>query len=306
MDVKVVFLAHRVEFLELLREEVEGYTTIILEEPEDRLLKRFLDGYLSLEDYVKLSNTSFPVYTMHQARLLKDLHSKGVEIIQVEPYLEIIEEIYQSIEIGRFEEYSIDLRVKKVLEVEKDVVGALINYQEELIRGNFDRIVSRIIEFAKKDAERFKLRDRMRAEAISDLKIDGEIVVEAGYLHILLPRYLEEKGIRTSTVNLVEKASILNNLKLMENPGDILTKAYMMEIGLGEDERLKAAQSLLYLLLISRGEKTPTHEILFPHLVEEIEIINKINNLDYEECKEEFYRIYRKRAKLNYLKCNLY
>ncbi|MEN2974676.1 MAG: hypothetical protein ABDH32_03745 [Candidatus Caldarchaeales archaeon] len=294
MDVKVVFLAHRVEFLKLLEEEIKGYHTLVLEEPDDENLKNFLNGYISLEEYVKLSNTGFPLYAVHQALLMKKLHSKGVEIIQIEPYLTIMEKIYQSIETGKFEEYILDPNVKRVLEIEKEVVRALIEYQEEFMKGEFNGLVNKVIEFSKKDARRFKLRDLMRAEAVAASRLDDRVVVEAGYMHILLPVYLEEKGVRVSTINLVEKACKILNSRYLENPGDILTKAYITERELGDEERLKAAQSIIYQLLISRDEKEPTSEVLFPHLIEELKIIDEVDEMSYEECRREFYRLLKK------------
>jgi len=288
MEVKVVFLAHRVEFLELLREEADRYSVLVLEEPSDFLLERYLKGSISLEEYVNSSDTSFPQYTLHQARLLKNLHNQGLKVLQIEPYLDIIERIHISIKVGKFKEYISNPEVKNVLEVERDAVGKLIEYQEELMKGEFDRIVDKVIEFARKDSERFKLRDYMRAAAIAELREDEKIIVEAGYLHILLPLFLQRHNVRVETVNLLEKACKLLNLELDENPGDTLTKAYMLNQQLDGYEKLMAAQSLVYVSLLSKDEKLPTTGNLFPHLLEEINLARKVKNMNYEECKIEF------------------
>lgn len=294
MEIKVVFLAHRVEFLELLREEADKYGVLVLEEPNDFLLEKFLNGSISLEEYVSNSDTSFPQYTLHQARLLKNLHNQGLKILQIEPYLEIIERIHVSIKVGKFSEYTRNPEVKNVLEVEREAVGKLIEYQEELMKGEFDRIVDKVVEFARKDSERFKLRDYMRASAIAELGEDDKVIVEAGYLHILLPIFLQRLNVRVETVNLLEKACRLLNLELNENPGDTLTKAYMLNIELNGYERLMAAQSLVYVSMISKDEKLPTKENPFPHLLEEINLARKVKKMSYEECKKEFFRILRK------------
>lgn len=297
VDVKVVFLAHRVEFLDLFIKEMNGCDVVVLEEPRDGALEMFLENQITIEDYVENSGTGFPVYTFHQALALKDLYSRGVRIIQVEPYLEILEKIYRAISAGRVEEYSLDPGAAEVLEVEKEVTGALIEYHEELMGGDFDRIVDKIIEFAKRDAKRFVVRDRLRAEAISRLELDGMVGVEAGYMHILLPRYLEERGVKTSTVSLIDEACRMLGLHPRENPGDTLTKSYMLNEDLGGEERLKAAQSLIYLMLVSREEKTPTLGNPFPHLTEEIGILERITKMSYDECRELYERMMAGRLK---------
>lgn len=295
MEVKVVFLAHRVEFLDLLKKEIEGYDVLILEEPNDLYLKKFLEGHMSLEEYVIYSDTNFPRYTFHQARLLKNLYEEGLKIMQVEPYLEIIEKIHMSIKAGKFKEYTSDPEIKNVLEIEREAVGKLIEYQEELMKGEFDQIVEKVMQFAARDSERFKLRDYMRAASISKLREDGKILVEAGYLHILLPVFLEEFGVRIETVNLLEKASRILNQRYYENPGDTLTKAYVLNQQIGEYAKLLAARSLIYASLVSKDEKLPSPENLFPHLLEEINLAKKIGKMDYEECRREFQKILKRK-----------
>lgn len=294
MEAKVVFLAHRVEFLDLLKKEADGYDALILEEPNDLYLKKLLDGHISIEEYVVYSDTNFPRYVFHQAHLLRDLHKKGLKIIQVEPYLETIEKIHTSIKAGKFKEYTSSPEVKKVLETEREAVGRLIEYQEELMRGEFDKIVEKIIEFSIKDSERFRLRDYMRAEAISKLPITGEILVEAGYLHILLPTFLEEFNIKVETVNLLERACKMINQEYYESPGDILTKTYILKEQTRDDPKLLAAQSLIYACLVTKEEKLPTPENPFPHLIEEIDLAKKTRNMNYEECREKFQKYSQK------------
>lgn len=297
MEVKLVFLPHRVEFLNLLREEINGYEALILEEPYNIFLERYLKGIISLEEYVSLSDTNFPLYTFYQAKLLKSLHDEGVKILQIEPYLEVIEKIHTSIKTGKFREYTSNPEVRKVLEVEREVVGKLIEYQEALMKSDFDHIVDKVIEFTKKDSERFNLRDYMRATEISKLGGSGKIVVEAGYMHVLLPIFLRELNVKLESVNLLEKACKLLNIEYSENPGDILAKAYMLRQDLKDNDRLLAAQSLIYISMISKDEKLPSPGKPYPHLIEEIEISRKVRAMSYEECKKGFMNILKRNIK---------
>ncbi|MEM3495549.1 MAG: hypothetical protein QXW31_07485 [Nitrososphaerota archaeon] len=294
MKVKIAFLAHRIEFLDLLEKEIDECDSIILEEPSDLYLERFLNGDISVEEYVTYSDANFPRYMFHQAQLLKNLYMKGIKILQVEPYLEIIERIHMSIKVGKFKEYTSDPEVGRVLRTEKEAVGKLIEFQEELMRGKFDHVVEKVIQFAIKDSERFKLRDYMRAAAISKLEEDGRVLVEAGYLHVLLPVFLEKLNIEVETVNLVEEACRIINQEYCENPGDSLTKAFILNQTISGDARLLAAQSLVYTSLVSKDEKLPTPENLFPHLVEEINLAKKIRKMNYDECKREFQKLFRR------------
>lgn len=294
MVVKIVFLAHRVEFLEMFNEEVGDSSTIILEEPENSMLKKFLDGSLSIEEYLRIIDTNFPLYSRHQLEFLKKWYSEGKTIIQAEPYLETIAYINSAILARKYDECLKDEKIKKVIELERKTVKALIEYQEALMEKNFDTIVEKVVEFAKMDAERFKARDLMRAKKISRITNHDKVVVEAGYMHIMLPRYLEKLNIKTVEVNLLEKACRKIGVKFLEAPGDILTKAFIEEKDLGEQEKLLAARSLVYVSLLSKEEKVPTEQEPFPHLKEELQIIENVSRMNYEECRETFYKLWYK------------
>ncbi|MEM0275130.1 MAG: hypothetical protein QXE67_02625 [Nitrososphaerota archaeon] len=297
MVVKIVFLAHRVEFLEMFDEEVRNSSTVILEEPENNMLKNFLNNSLSIDEYLRVIDTNFLLYSKHQLELLKKWHREGKTIIQAEPYLETIAYINSAIIARRYDECLKNEAIRNVIELERKTVKALIEYQEALMEKDFDLIVEKVIEFAKMDAERFKVRDYMRAEKISKIVNDERVVVEAGYMHIMLPRYLRKLKIDTVEVNLLEKACRRIGMKFLEAPGDILTKAFIEEKNLGGLEKLLAAQSLIYISLLSKEEKAPTKWEPFPHLKEELQIIENISKMNYEKCRETFYKLWSKTQK---------
>ncbi|MEM4693671.1 MAG: hypothetical protein QW655_04105, partial [Nitrososphaerota archaeon] len=69
------------------------------------------------------------------------------------------------------------------------------------------------------------------------------------------------------------------------------------EKNLGGLEKLLAAQSLIYISLLSKEEKAPTKWEPFPHLKEELQIIENISKMNYEKCRETFYKLWSKTQK---------
>ncbi len=295
MDVTVLFTSHRVEMLRHFEEEARKRDVIIIEEPRDENFEKMLKGEVSVEEYVRNLNTSFPLYSKHQCEILRRLYGEGKRIYQVEPYLEIIEEIYRAIEEGRFEELPNEGRVGVVRRVERYVNEAWVDYQEAFIRKDFDALVDATVRFTKADAERFKVRDRMRAEDLAEL-IKGErgsVLIEAGQIHILLPEYLKEMNLNVSTMNLPEMVAKMLGIELYPNPGNELTKLYMLGRDVDEDEaRLMAARGIIYISLIPKNEMLPSEENPYPHLIKENKVAKAVSKLSYEACKKLFYKIW--------------
>ena len=298
VEVTVLFTSHRVEMLRHFEEEAMKRDVIIIEEPRDEKFQPMLRGDLSVEEYVRDLNTSFPVYSKHQCEILRRLYGMGKRIYQVEPYLELVEEIHRAIEEGRFEELGDEGRMGVVRRVEREVNAAWVDYQEAFIKKDFDSLVDATVRFTKADAKRFKVRDRMRAEDLAEVirREDGSVLVEAGQIHILLPKYLEEMGFSVSTVNLPERIARELGIELYPNPGNELTKLYMLGRDVGEDEaRLMAARGIIYISLIPKKEMLPSDENPYPHLIEENKVAKIVNRLSYDDCKKLFYKIWLSR-----------
>jgi len=289
----VVFVSHRVEQLPLLEGLAEKYDTIVLEEPKNRELKELLEGKMRVEEYVKWLDTPFPLFTRYEAEMLLRLHRIGKKILQIEPYLEVIEGIHDAVEAGVFEEYIKDETVEAVREVERRATEAHLRYQEVFMKRDFDRLVDATISFAKVDAERFRMRDHMRAKVLPKL---SNALVEAGQMHVILPECLRRMGVEVETISLPEIAARKCGLKLIHNPGTILTRKYIMgeKISL-EEEKLLAAQALIYISVVSKEEMLPTKENPFPHLADEIRAAKFATKLSYQDCKKVFEKMWFKR-----------
>ncbi len=292
MEVCVLFTSHRVEMLEHFKDYAMRFDEIVIEEPRDDMFKDMLEGKITVDSYVEKLNTSFPVYSKYQCEMLRYLHGLGKRIYQIEPYLEILERIHRSIE--RKEELPEDERSLKVREIERKVNEAWIDYQEAFLRKDFDALVEATVRYSKADAERFRIRDRMRAEEISRV-IGDRALVEAGQIHVLLPKYLEELGFRVSTVNLPEMISKKLGIELYLNPGNELTIKYMLGEEVSHEEaRLLSARGIIYISLIPKKELLPSEKDPYPHLVRENKVAKTVRKLDYEDCKRLFYRIWSK------------
>jgi hypothetical protein len=294
--------SHRIEMLQHFEEEALKNEAIILEEPENKNLVDLLEGRKSIEEYVQGLNTTLPLFARYHSKMLKKLYSMGKKIFQIEPYLKNLEDIYKAIENNRFEEVIRNPDVEAVREVEKRTTEALIEYHEAFLKGDFDGVVNTTIKFTKMDADRFRIRDYMRAKEIVGTIRNGapsRIVIEAGQMHILLPEYLKkllkDRAV-VSTISLPESIAKKIGLELVPNPGNELTKKYIMGEKVAEDtEKLLAAKGLIYISLISKDEKIPTKENPYPHLIEETEVSKFVSKLSYESCRNKFEKIWMKR-----------
>ncbi|AEA47803.1 hypothetical protein [Archaeoglobus veneficus] len=288
----VVFVSHRVEFLPLFEEEAKKWDTIILEEPRSRELDELFKGKMGVDEYAKWLDTPFPLFTRRQAEMLVRLHRMGKRILEVEPYLQVIEGIHDAVERGQFEEYVKDERVQAVREIERRATEALIRYQEVFMQRDFDKLVDATVSFAKVDADRFRMRDYMRAKAIAEIA-DNRALIEAGQMHVMLPEYLRRMGIEVKTLNLPEVAARKCGIEFVQNPGTVLTRMYILGKNVSEDEeRLLAAQALVYISLVGKEEMVPTENSPFPHLLDETKVAKFASRLSYEDCRRFFERVW--------------
>ena len=68
----------------------------------------------------------------------------------------------------------------RVYEAERAATAALVAFYEVSVGGSFDETISEVKRFARADARRFALRDRLRAEAIATIvSVPGTYHIEA-------------------------------------------------------------------------------------------------------------------------------
>ncbi len=288
----ILFTSHRVEMLKHFEEIAKSYDTIIIEEPRDKDFERMLKGEISIGQYVENLNTSFPMYSMYQCKILRKLYEMGKRIYQVEPYLETLESIHRAIESGK--KISIDEKTLKVREIEKEVGSAWIDYQEAFLRRDFDSLVDATVRFTKADAKRFIIRDEMRVEEIEKI---GDGLVEAGQIHVLLPEILKERGFDVDVIDLPKEVANKLGIEFYLNPGNELTIRYMLGEHVDEETaRLMCARSIIYVSLIPKDEMLPSEDDPYPHLKRECKIARFVRRMNYDECRNMFYKIWGRKV----------
>jgi hypothetical protein len=188
--------------------------------------------------------------------------------------------------------------LRKVYETEKRATAALLNLYEHSMRAPFPFLLEKVRQFAKADAEKFRLRDSLRAKVIAEVfkKEHKSIFVETGSIHVYLERELKRKLkriCRIDTVNLLEKhIQCLTGKRTFFPPGDLLTIHYILEKK--EDRRLEtllAARSLIYIKLLKKEEMSPSENSRMPHLEDKIGVTALVGDLAVDECSVLFRKI---------------
>jgi len=292
--------SHRIEFLDFMRAEMERHDLILLEEPPHPRFDRMLRSELTIEEYIEDLETAFPQYSKMMCIVLRELYKKGRVIQQVEPYLKILEKIHEMLVRGVSPDEILKIPIKREVYLsESKATKTLLNYYSKTLLGTFEQVIEGVKEFAKADAHRGRLRERMRARAIANQAKDtkGDIYVEVGYLHfpmfINLKRELGD-DVKVKPVflqsHLIEKLTG-KSIRQILSPGDILTLRYRFgKKGNKALEDLLAARSLIFIKLLTQDE-IPLDSSEFPHTEEEIKLSNLVERLTYEDCERLFKKI---------------
>ena len=295
--ITIGFSSHHAEALPYARRQMEQHQIIVLEEAPLPEFLDMLDGRLPIDEYMMALDSGFPGFERLMCVLLRDLHSKGRQIIQVEPYLETLLQIHELLSDGNTPEDVIkDPRLESVYRAEKRATGALLDYYTHSLTAPFDDVVDSVNAFAKADADRLVMREYLRAQAIKPLTSYGvDIYVEAGYIHYPLYHYLRKalgRAQRIRVVYLLEPVvRKLKGRRRNMGPGDILTLRYALHGGLPEDlADLLAARSLIYIKLLQKDELLPG-DADAPHSEDEVRVNRIVDSLNFEDCRALFDQI---------------
>jgi len=295
--ITIGFSSHQLEALPFIHSQMERHQVIVLEEPPSPNFSGMLQSTISIDDYMMELESGFPEFGRHMCGLLQEFHRQGKIIVQVEPYLERLLHIHELLASGKTaEEISRRVEFREVYEAEKRATGALISYYSVSTVGAFSAVVDAVKTFARADALRLTLRERLRAKAIGSLYRPGEpMYVEAGYIHYPLYRYLRQKMGKGQEIKVVYPlAPVIRKLKGKRRnmgPGDILTLHYALHNNAKEEMAdLLAARSLIYIKLIAKEELFPEKSGT-PHIQNEIEVNRLVDQLNFNQCGELFQRI---------------
>lgn len=284
--VTIGFGPHRVEMLDLMKKHIRQHRVVVLEEPSHPDFRRMLKKEASIRRYLASGAFGFPRFTLRAYRLYQGLfETLGISFFQVDPYTAIAKRLMEGEQPGSDLEYA-------VWKSEHRAANALLHYYEAAAAGNFEAMVQTTKAFAQADASRTLFREKLRSKEIASVleTTEGDVYIEAGYIHLSLYPLLKEKlppSTRPRILFLLrEPISNLSNLPWRQHlsPGDILTLRFLF----GRPERpgddLLAAQSLVYVSLLSKEEKLPSPFNPYPHLTEELYLCRWVRQLTYQDC----------------------
>jgi hypothetical protein len=293
----LIYSNHRPETLELTAEIMGNHDLILLEEPIHQEFTRMLTGQLPIEEYLLDQDLEYPEFSLQQNKILQHLFQQGKMLKQVEPFIDNLLHIHDLFSNGNSPE---DLpRPSLLFDVysrEKNATGRLLHYYSAVRSDDFGHIIDSIKDFARADAERFRLRDSLRAKTIAEcLQGNSSIYIEAGPMHVLLEEFIRENlpdKWTMQTINieqlLLQKIGIQGTIF---SPGDELTANYLLQRNQSvEREDLLSARSLIYAKIVTKEENAEMSS-LYAHAHNEHEVIESVNALSMNECKQLFFKI---------------
>ena len=292
--VTIVFSSHRPETLRLASRAMRCHDTIFLEEPPTPRFYRMLEGDITIEDYLLERDFEFPGFSYKMCRLFRNLKKEGKTFYQVEPFLDILGSIHEFFaKGGTFREFDPHSTQFQVYMAEKRATRELLNYYQTVLQGSFEATLEAVKQFARADAARIVLRDKMRAKALKPLLLAfASAYVEAGYIHCALWRELKRRlSDHVCLKRVFLMAPIVKPLlgkRQALGPGDILTLLYMFHPNIqGKRINLLAARSLVFIKLLEKKEMTE-EDGHYPHIRNEVETIQKVGNLSFDDCRTLF------------------
>ncbi|QJA05775.1 hypothetical protein FVE67_02710 [Thermosulfurimonas marina] len=291
-EILLVLSPHRLEFLPRAFELMEECETVILEEPRHPEFEALLSGKTALTKFLEISEPGFPEYSRAVYQKMRELFSRGRQVLQVEPYLEGVQKIQARLAAGEEPEaLQRDPELSPIYQHEHQTFGRLLDFYAALSEP-FESLVEKIKAFAQADAARLIFRDTLRAQALRQILkgLSGQrVYLETGYIHLYLVRELARKppaGFRLRVRNLVRLATGGHLPRgLWPAPGDVLTAFYLFEKRRAVEEDLLAARSLVYIRLIEKNELQPSPENPFPHLRDEVFFRAFVRGLSFEDCR---------------------
>ncbi|THB72051.1 MAG: hypothetical protein D6B25_17540 [Desulfobulbaceae bacterium] len=294
-EIHLVYAMHRPETLEDTRTLMQRCDTLILEEPELDSFLPMLEKTTPVETYLQESETEYPEYGKRQCAILQQLHAQGKSILQVEPYLQVLVGIHEFFGAGHSPaEIDKDSLRSQVYDSEREATGKLIDFYRSLTDSSFSDVINTVMQFAKADSNRIRLRDSLRADALIKKIPHNEVVfIEAGPIHRSLEKILRASASLSSalisTRFLDDRAAESSGFpESLLSPGD----EYTLALVFGEDiseatSRLLCAQALIYNKLITKEELTDTI-LTYPHIHEEQRVIRTVRALEYKQCEQIF------------------
>jgi hypothetical protein len=284
------FAPHRLESIAFAAPLMAAHEAILLEEPVTPGFDAMLADELPIDRYIETSEPEFPEFARASCRVLKTLHHRGHTIEQVDPYMDRLIAIHTFFaDGGRPEQILPGSRLWDVYQMEKRWSAALIDYYTDCLRAPFDAVVALVQRFARADAARESMRDRLRAQSIAArLSGFGSAYVEAGPLHVTLHQELSRLLRGTwalRPVHVMAPVALgLHGRRELFGPGEILTLIYAFRPERRDSRTdLLAARNLIYVKILEKAELIGP-EGATPHAEDEARATSLVERLSYRDC----------------------
>jgi len=290
------FTVFRPETLPFAAAAMQGCGLVVLEEPQTPGFEAMLAGEMPPHEYVLLTEFEFPEYARRQCLLLRELHGRGVRVLQLHPWLDELVGIHEFFASGKTPD---DLPqagpARTVYERERIWTAALMRFYEASGSCDFREIVDSVNAFAKEDAKKIGDMDQARAAALgpllADMSPDSRTYVECGSIHmdmvLLLHRQLGPGRIQVRHL-MEEVCKPRHGTRRLLPPGDVLTFRHLLAAPQNpRAERLLAALAVVYNKLIQKEELTASNGE-YPHMENEARVISQVSALDHDDCQDLF------------------
>ncbi|MEW6181700.1 MAG: hypothetical protein AB1500_00790 [Bacillota bacterium] len=279
---------HRAEMLCLMEKHMRRCRVVILEEPAHPGFHDMLRKETGIRRYLAGGGFGFPRFVLRACRLHQRLYSDhGISFFQIDPYMTAAKNLMEGNPPRSDLEY-------KVWTSEHICSNALLRYYEAASTGDFNAMVEATTTFAQADARRIFFRETLRSRAIAGIVRDteGDVYIEAGYIHLILQPLLKKQIPAPEKPRVLfllrEPIGALSNLAWRQHlsPGDVLTLRRIFGRAESPADTLLAARSLVFVSLLSKEEKLPSPADPYPHLLEELYLCRWVRKMTYEDCAE--------------------
>ena len=295
--ITIAYSNHRPEALAYTTVAMRRHQVVFLEEAPDPSFEAMLDGRLSIHDYVAELDTEYPEFSRLSCRKIRALNAQGIHFEQVEPFIQRLLQVHEQFADGGTPAQVLsDPLLMPVYAAEREATRTLIDFYASVAEQPFERVILALKAFARADADRFRLRDRMRADALAQrVGHYDSCYIEAGTMHLWLRRSIKRRLSSDHEVlsrHLMAAAvKAVTGRSYLMGPGDELTLKYIFNPR-SDSPRidLLAGRTLIFNKLLTKTEIVDNTETC-PHTRDEWRALQRVNRLGMGDCAAIFPQI---------------
>lgn len=287
----LVLANHRPETVAAAQRLMARHDAVILEEPVDPRFLPMLTGQVAIDTYLEAQDVEYPEFSRRMAVVLRERHRAGTRLYQIEPFVDHLLAIHERFASGESpSDLPTGTAIHRVYLAEREATAALIDFYTVSTSGSLADTIEAVKRFARSDAQRFALRDRMRAAAMVDvIEACDRTYIEAGPIHFPLWHELRRRlpsgyPLRVHFL-MADAVRSMGYRSHLYGPGDILTLHYRFHPGRQfQAEDLLAARALVYSKLIAKEEMVDA-DAPYPHTRDELEVGAMTARLSLTDCR---------------------